>query len=843
MEQISSLDASFLRFALAFIAFMILPGYLIFRLFFSGKTHKAFEILPLSFVFSVAYISTLGMILHFAGSDVTALLRVLYISIGVLIILNLLLRRRIRYRNLAGLQADAAASADVGYLGRPISITVGALLVFSIALMLYRGAVFTYSSDVLDHLGTIREIVEKRQIFPTNSFYAGEDGLGADPRKGLYHVAVAILSILTHVEPYKIWIYLPALILPIMLCGYFAFARELFRNNRIALIALVLFFFCYGGIDTEFKRAVGYPSRVAFLIYLTALFTVFTYIRGRNFKYLIASAFLGYAIGTVHVYYYFQFLLALFAFFVFMILFRRDCKDVILSTMKLGILTLLFSIPILYLRFTLSYSTENPYDSALRHVVFFTDNIYIVNPTQPWDRIGLAGLVAFLGVPFLYKYTRKHYGIAFLFATMIVVPLIIFNPIVVPLLGKFLTIGLVRRIILLAPYIAVLAFFAYTAMTALGSLCGDRKKTVTIRSLAVLILFALMMVPYLFSFYRQHKPSTIEYERNHSALLWVDALDFLEEHIDEAGVIVSDPITSYSIPAFTKHYIVAVPIGHSSPKDALNVQKVRDAMKILNPYIDMKSTVALLNQYRAGYVVLNERFDQPIYQYGWSLNPALYDLTRSKFEERPDLFENIYNKNGMRIYQYHAPAGAADLDGGGIPERSFISAHVPVVRKAVNAIFEDRFLLIGANMDRETVRRGDVVRMKCYWRNLQEEATSQSYNIYVRFDTDYDKNRLYNETWSKPYRRVLQLFRGERYRFRSSHNPLNSMYPPNFWRKNEIVIDEFQVRIPHDVAPGTYDVKIKLSEMPFSPNYHFTDFLSDDDSYSGVTVGTVVIER
>ncbi len=840
MEQISSLDPSFIKFAPAFIVFLMLPGYLIFRLFFNVKAHKTFEIIPLSFSFSVAFISTLCMILYFAGSDVTTLLHIFYGSLAVLILLNVLLWRRNRYRNLTDLNVNDFVSSDYKYLGRPLSITVYALLCFAFVLMFYRGAVITYSSDILDHIGTIREIVEKRQIFPTNSFYAGEDGLGADPRKGLYHISLALLSIITNIEPYKIWIFLPALILPVLLCSYFAFARELFRNNKIALIALILFLLCYGGIGAEVKRAVGYPSRVAFQIYLTALFLFFAYLRSSKLKYLIAAAFLGYATVTVHIYYYFQLLLALFAFFVFLLIFKRRSKNAVIGTMKMAFLTLLFSIPILYLRYTLSYSTENPYDSALRHVVFFTENIYIVNPTQPWDRIGLAGLIAFLAVPFLYKYTKKHDGIAFLFASMVIVPLIIFNPVVVPVLGNFLTIGLVRRIVLLAPYIAVLGFFSYTAI---NSLSGDRRKAAKIKSSAVLMLFSLMLIPYLVAFYQEFQPSAVRNEREHSAFRWIDALDFLEQNIKDSSVIISDPVTSYSIPAFTKHYIVAVPIGHSSPKDALNVQKVRDAMKILNPYIDIKNTVALLNQYKAGYVVLNERFDRPIHQYGWSINPVLYDRTRWKFETHPAVFRNIYEKNGLRIYKYLAPINPARFEEGGIPQPPFLAQEARMVRNVVNATFDGQFLLIGAYMDRDTAHYGETINIKCYWKNTRAQASSKSYVVHVRFDTDYDKNRLYNKKWSKPYRLLLQVIKGERYRFRADHNPVNSVYPPSFWKKNEIVVDEFSVRIPADVAPGVYDVKIQLLEMPFSPNYQITDFLSDDDSYSGVMVGTVIIEE
>jgi hypothetical protein len=320
--------------------------------------------------------------------------------------------------------------------------------------------------------------------------------------------------------------------------------------------------------------------------------------------------------------------------------------------------------------------------------------------------------------------------------------------------------------------------------------------------------------------------------------VWYDALRYLEDKIDEPGVVLSDPWTSYSVPAFTRHYVAAVPIGHASPRDAGNVYRVRDAMDVLNPYVDIDTTRELLDRYGVDYVVLNDTYTEPVVAFGWALDPQLYGARRAKFEAHPGLFHSVYDAGGVAIYRYDGEGAAS---GAEPPDLPFVSKYVPALEGAVDAVFEDQFTLIGAKTDREAVERGGVVRVRCYWQKTGVEGTPAYYRVFTRFDTDYDKNALYHPAWSKVYRYGLQKLRGVRYRFRSDHNPVGSVYPPYRWTPGEVIVDEYPVRVPQDVAPGTYEIKIRMRAMPFSPNYYLRDFLCDDDVYSGVTAASIQI--
>ncbi len=828
----------FILFLLISATVLILPGFLIFTIFFNRKKFKIFEIIPLSFGLSITLISTLSIILYLTGSNVTVLVYLITVSTIIFLAINALLwwKKRHIYLQDRGKLYNREASPD--NINTSLNMVIYIIMLIAFGLMVYSGAYVTWHSDALDHVGTIRDIVEKRQIFPTNAYYQGEEGLGPDPRKGLFHTTMAIISLTSGLEAYRIWIWLPSLLLPILICSYYAFSRELFRNEKIAAISVILFFLCYEGFNRGLMRTVGYPFRMASIFHFTAMMLFFRYLRNRRTRLLLFSAFLGYGLATVHISVYFRFFLALSAFFIFIVLLKRSSRDTMKAILKLVIITVIFSAVFLFLKYRLSYSIQNPYDKHLRHVLIFTRNLYTANPLYVLEQIGYLGIFAFILTPFLYRYAIKNDRIMFLFSNMIITPLIIFNPLVVPPLGEFITIGLVRRIIRMAPYVAVMAFFTYQAIKELS---GEERRKSKVKAVLLLAILAAIMVQYLNYTYFYHRPSHLKKEEKRTASPWRNTLEFLEERIEDPSVILSDPWTSFSIPAFTRHYISAVPVGHASPKDAENVKKVREAVKVLSPYIDMETTLSILNRRNIDYIVLNETFDHPLHEYCWSIVPSLFPRTRRKFEKYPELFERIHRGRETYVYRYIYHHEIPESLAVSKPEKPFVIQDEPEPENRVNANFQDQFRLVGVTIARDTVSYGDSVKINCYWKNTSTRRNNMNFKIATRFDTGYPENLLYSKYWSKIYRKILEKSVGKRFRFRSEHNPVKGIYPPNFWDKEEMVLDRYKVRIPGDISPGTYLVKIKMLHMPYGPVYRFSDFIRDEDVYDGVTVDSLVI--
>jgi len=111
----------------------------------------------------------------------------------------------------------------------------------------------------------------------------------------------------------------------------------------------------------------------------------------------------------------------------------------------------------------------------------------------------------------------------------------------------------------------------------------------------------------------------------------------------------------------------------------------------------------------------------------------------------------------------------------------------------------------------------------------------------VRLQREYPKGRFYSDSYSKVYRRILSLLTGENYRWRSSHLPAEGALPPSMWG-NSVVVDRTVVPIPPRLEPGTYDVTVSIGQEPVYPVFRLSDYLRDDDRYSGIVVGSVEVE-
>ena len=66
---------------------------------------------------------------------------------------------------------------------------------------------------------------------------------------------------------------------------------------------------------------------------------------------------------------------------------------------------------------------------------------------------------------------------------------------------------------------------------------------------------------------------------------------------------------------------------------------------------------------------------------------------------------------------------------------------------------------------------------------------------------------------------------------------MSGAYGVDLWRTDEVVIDSFTVVVPADVAPGDYQVRLRMIRQPHYPNYRLRDYLHDDDYYAGLAAG------
>src|SRR6185503_1132678 len=85
---------------------------------------------------------------------------------------------------------------------------------------------------------------------------------------------------------------------------------------------------------------------------------------------------------------------------------------------------------------------------------------------------------------------------------------------------------------------------------------------------------------------------------------WRDALAWMDKGLPAGTVVLSDPATSYSIPAFTRHWVTALADQHSSPNDPLALARILDARDALDPCAPWARTAQVVSRWGATAIAL-----------------------------------------------------------------------------------------------------------------------------------------------------------------------------------------------------------------------------------------------
>jgi len=136
---------------------------------------------------------------------------------------------------------------------------------------------------------------------------------------------------------------------------------------------------------------------------------------------------------------------------------------------------------------------------------------------------------------------------------------------------------------------------------------------------------------------------------------------------------------------------------------------------------------------------------------------------------------------------------------------------------------------------------GDTIRIGLFWKCISPLPREDVYRLFVRMDTDFPKGRLFEPSFEKPYRKFVEHRLGVKFRCKVDVDPETWIPPLHLWRKGELVREEVPFAVPAGLFPGKYAVKVNLKRVSASINFHVSDFLRDEDYYSGIETGNVVV--
>jgi hypothetical protein len=809
------------RTLLAAMALFMVPGFALVRM---GLAPPGGDVLTAGWAlgFGVAWNAALVLIARAAGQPVFGLERVTLLA-------------SIVFWGIALAWNPGRARSG---LPRPGRIAVFLIVLAAACAALYvgrLGALVVHQSDSPDHIGTIRRITASGDAFPQDAFFRGAGPDGVDPRKGAWHPQVAMLSRLARVDPYDAWRWLPALVAPMFVLNV-AVLGLLAGRGAGAAIAAWMFLLTYGGTlaQTPLRQSV-YSARLGEQLALAATAAILADLVRPSARWRVAGGLLAFAAVTTHLFSVVHLAVPLGALGIALLIRDRgigaSLRRLILTSLVAGAAAL----PFLLWRLQQAYSPENVIHTEPQGLLYLSGMWRVASPGFLWTTFSW-GWVLFplLWIP-LWKWSRREPVALWILAATFTAAMLAYNPLVVGLIEP--RVGyLIPRFLWFVP-LAVLLAWALPRLWP-PALRGPARG----RALVALAAIAVALMPALKDAVAvvPHPEETVQSEWPYQVLRWRDGLNWMREHLPQDAVVLSDPVTSYSIPMMAGRYVVTLVDQHSSPNDAQALDRLLDSRDALDAYSTWDRVREVVDRYGANVIALNDRFEDPPRLDYWGPQPGWFAESRARFDRHPGVFENVFDTGDFVIYRVHGEM--LDTLSTPPPPRPVVlpwnAAEFPPGRR----IDEGMPALHGVRYPAETLAPGDTLRAVALWR-AETRLPPGSWSVAVRLDRPVQAGWTPPRAVGKPWRKLIEKVRGERYRIRSNHLPTGGAYGVDRWRANEVVRDSFQVVIPMDTAPGDYVLQVRMSRQPHYPNHHLSDYFFDEDLFSGVPSGTVRIEQ
>jgi hypothetical protein len=823
--RVSGIERGYVTLALTLFALLcLIPGLLFVHLFADlASLPKRFRIV-FGFCFGIALSGVLSTVLYLLKLDAPVLLGAYPVLVAILLFVSLLKRRR-----RGAPKEEDLYRVRTGFTTRHATILVVVLGALA-ALCAYSGPLVNYRSDSYDHLNTIRRIEETGSLFPTSSFHKGDVEIAPDPRKGSYHSLLAIVCLGSSTEPFEVWRLLPALLAPFLVLAASVFAEQLFQSASKAILAAGLFVLTYGGMFPNIFKAAGLPLEVGMMLFWTSLCLLFLYMNSRRPVYMILGSFLAASIVSVHIYPFFQLSLAILFCFLCSLFARGAWHRTTTAFLRAGLLIIAFSLPFLLFRFLVTYTPVNPIHLSMMGVLELGKNLAVANPLTAYHEVGPLGLLSLVFIWKIGRGARENDAALYMLAALCAPLCIGFNPILVPLIEPSY---LATRTFRLLPYFLIGAWVLWEYLKP-----GGGHRLLSWRSLvAMLVLVAL--VTYLPLRWQGYRPRGSSIEVVLSPLPWRAAFEQLDAQLPQGQVVLSDPVTSYCLSAFTSQYVVCTLDQHSSPNDARAIERIADAQVMLSPYSDAERTQMLLEKHDVDYILINHNFRRTELGYQWAVFPRQQHTIDKRFGTLVPMLKKELELDGFTLYRVDRDSFfARDARAIEIP---FLSDAPDSVLLSSPILYDSSLALVGFSLVPDTVAAGDTVSVDVYLRLARPPAAEAPWHMVVRLDNQDFKGALYAEAYGKPYRKLQERIANRKHRIRVLRHPTEGLFPIVLWPGNGTVKDGFSIPVPRSAHPGEYHVKFQLLRQPFYVNIRLQDLLYNKDLYEGPTVATVHI--
>lgn len=468
-------------------------GWLVYPFLFDRKEFSLWGRLAIHFCLSVGIISVLGIVAYIAGYGLSSVRAVIIGLFAFLLVL-----RTVRWwRRRMSCRIHWREALEVRRRHKP-DLILGAFAIFCSLLALWSGPWLSHTADSFSYLAAVRTLVNSDQVLVEEFIYSA-DVSTLDPQAGTWHLVLALLASFSQTDPTKIWLYLPAVVTPIWILSFYALALTLFRNRSLATAGTILHFILLYNLDF---RMVAYPRYVGFALVWIALSFSLRYLKSGHLRFLLSATFLGFVLSTFHVNSCEFFLVSLLAYFLFYVLFqavrvlhtgrkvgesgvrtellsrlakpmvvphrpgvssawmvvRRVLGNELTRMVSLILVVLLVSLPLVMYKISVSGLGSMARHALFRNRVELWRGAIIVAGHRSQQALLLEILAVTLAFYLLIACLRNDRTAIYLFSNTLIVPLVLYNPVLITLLEGKVGDQVLLRLVLVPPYGLVVVY-------------------------------------------------------------------------------------------------------------------------------------------------------------------------------------------------------------------------------------------------------------------------------------------------------------------------------------------------------------------------------------------------
>ena len=489
--------------------------------------------------------------------------------------------------------------------------------------------------DASVHLQGIRSVLSAKYIIhPTYSMY--NSPIIPDHAFEVYYYFVALIIKYSGLQISVVWHYTSPILALFVPFSLVFLLRKITLKTKIISFSLLSFFiisvFFNGLQNGSVYDMLVYPNRIyLWLILPISLGFYFMYLNNPKKKYLILSIVIAFSQIFIHQSGFLFYLLILGGNFV-IFLFKKKysyLKPTFYSIVSL----LIISIPILFLK----YQYNKDYITGASDKIWHTHySFYKINEflfafplyKHPFVFTAIISLIIVIIAFFSKKIFNKNiFYVTLAFSSIIIPAFIVYNPFIVPFLGKIISFVAIGRMLRLPMYFLIFGgvfYFLFKWIVVKYKLNPISSFNINISSLLALTTFFVFTLK-LSGYKHEYLPIT----------------EISKKYIKPNSIIISDLLTSSDIVSLMN--VKSVGIQFNGAVDLVNSDEERadiNSVIISNEenQINSKKIKPILDKYNINYIIVNK---------------SKYRLIiESNYLLKDNSFKLLFDNNDFQIIRY-----------------------------------------------------------------------------------------------------------------------------------------------------------------------------------------------